>query len=421
MASLIEKADLEYAFNFIKRICADIGPGSPCSRQERARAVAVKAELGSVADEVYEEEFTCAPDAFLKWFEFAGVLAVIAGIFFQLGLLPLCPLGFTTAALGIAVFIFLIMIFEFFIGKEFIDGLYPKRRSENIIGILRPPSRRESAPADRGPKRILIFGGHHDSALQFNYLKWFKGGYFIAEGILILGLAVFTAGLLLRWLSLVFAWPMDWLASGFQWYIWISLPVTLFIDFTFTERGKGGGSVPGAIDNLSAVAILLMIGRVLARHPEWIPADTEIRLASFGCEEAGARGSRAYVRAHEAELKATDAVFINFESIHDPEIEIFTTDRNGTIRNSPDVVAALDMAADAAGVPHRVSPFPFAGGGTDALSFREKGIRAGCLFGMKVPSQMVAFYHQPSDNYDKINPAALGNALRIALEFIRRF
>jgi hypothetical protein len=421
MPSLVEKADLEYAYEFIKRICVEIGPGSPCSPQEHARAAAVKAELANVTDEVREEEFTCAPDAFLKWFEFAGILAVIAGIFFQLGLLPLCPLGFTSVALGIAIFVFLIMIFEFFLGKEFIDGLFPKKRSENIIGIIQPPSRPESAPAEGRPKRILIFGGHHDSALQFNYLLWFKFGYFIAEGILIIGLSLFTAGLLLRWLSLLFSWPMDGLAAGFQWYVWICLPITLLIDFTFTERGKNGGSVPGALDNLSAVAILLMIGRILKRHPDWIPADTEIRLASFGCEEAGARGSRAYVKAHWKELKAADAVIVNFETIYDPEIEIFTTDRNGTIRNTPEIVDALIQAAVDVQVPFRVSPFPFAGGGTDALAFREKGIRAGCLFGLRVPSQMLEFYHQPSDNYDKVNPAALNNALQIALEFIRRF
>ncbi len=421
MALLIEKADLDFAYNFIKRICVDIGPGSPCSSQEHARAAAVKAEMEKVVDEVREEPFVCAPDAFLKWFEFAGVLAVIAGVFFQLGLLPLCPLGFTTVALGIAVFIFLIMIFEFFLGKEFIDGLFPKKPSENIIGVIRPPSRPEGSPTDRGPKRILIFSGHHDSALQFNYLRWFKFGYFIAEGILIIGLSLFTAGLFLRWLSLVFSWPLDGLAAGFQWYMWISLPVTLLIDFTFTERGKGGGSVPGALDNLSAVAILLMIGRILKRHPDWIPADTEIRLASFGCEEAGARGSRAYVKVHLDELKAADAVLVNFETIYDPEIEIFTTDRNGTIRNSPDIVDALVQAAVDVQALFRVSPFPFAGGGTDALAFREKGIRAGCLFGLRVPSQMLEFYHQPSDNYDKVNPVALHNAFQIALEFIRRF
>jgi hypothetical protein len=414
MAPLIEKADLEFAYDFVKRICVDIGPGSPCSPQEHARAEAVKNEFEKVADEVREEPFTCAPDAFLQWFQFASGLAVVSAIFFHLGLLPLAPLFFTTIGLGIAVFILLILIFEFILFWEFIDGLYPKKPSKNVVGIIRPKSLSK-------PKRILIFGGHHDSALQFTYLRYFRRGYFIAEGILIIGVILFVVGLSLRWFSLVLVWPWDWLVTILKWYTWICLPVSVFVGFTFTERDVGGGSVPGAIDNLSAVAILLVIGRVLKRHPQWQPADTEIRLLSFGCEEAGTRGSRAYVRAHEAELKAADAVFINFESIFDPEIEIFTGDRNGTIRNSPEIVDALLQAALDLQTPSRVSNFPFAGGGTDALPFREKGIRAGCLFGMRVPSQMMQFYHQPSDNYDKVNPAALHNAAQIALEFIRRF
>ncbi|MBN2086300.1 MAG: M20/M25/M40 family metallo-hydrolase [Anaerolineales bacterium] len=423
MTQLVEKSDLDNACDFIKRVCVEIGPGSPCSPQERARAGMVKAEMEKFADEVREEPFVCAPGAFLQWFQFASVLGVLSAVFFHLGLLPFAPLLFTTLGLGMAGFIFLILIFEFILGREFIDGIYPKKPSLNIAGILRPKtgSKPPLARGERGPKRILMFGGHHDSALQFNYLHHFKNGYFVAEGILIIGVLVFSAGLLLHWLSMVFARPWGSLIAGLQWYTWIVLPVSVFIGFTFTERDKNGGSVPGAIDNLSAVSILLMIGRALKRHPEWQPADTEIRLLSFGSEEAGARGSLAYVRAHETELKAADAVFINFESIYDPEIEIFTGDRNGTIRNAPDVVDALVRAAVDEKLPFRVSPFPFAGGGTDAMPFREKGIRAGCLFGMRVPSQMVDFYHQPSDSYDIVNPQALGHALRIALEFIRRF
>jgi Peptidase family M28 len=414
MASFVEKADLVYAYEFIKRICVEIGPGSPCSFGERARAAAIKPEMDKVADETKAEGFLCAPDAFLKWFTFASSLAVVAAAVFFLGLLPYAPLIFTTIGMGLSIFIVLMLVLEFILFKEFVDGLYPKKPSENIVGIIKSGNPQKS-------NRILIFSGHHDSALQFNYLRYFKRGYFIAEGILIVGVVIFAVGFVLRWISLAFSLPWDWLIAAFQWYTCIFLPVCVFIGFTFTERGKDGGSVPGAIDNLSAVAVILMIGRILKRHPEFQPSDTEIRLVSFGCEEAGTRGSRAYVRAHETELKAADATVINVESIYDPEIEIFTGDRNGTMKNSPEVVRRLAEAAERARVPGRIAPFPFAGGGTDALPFREKGIKAACLFSMKVPSQMMQFYHQPSDTYDKVNPAALENAVRIAVEFIRRF
>jgi hypothetical protein len=45
----------------------------------------------------------------------------------------------------------------------------------------------------------------------------------------------------------------------------------------------------------SKTDILLIIGRGLKRSPDWMLADTEIRLDSSGCEEPGARGYRACV------------------------------------------------------------------------------------------------------------------------------
>jgi aminopeptidase YwaD len=410
----IQEADLDYAFEFIRRICLGIGPGAPCTLQEHARADAVATEMNQVADKVRIEQFRCAPNAFIKWFKFACVLAVVATGFFYLGLLPISPLLFTAIGYGIEVFIFLILVFEFILSQEFIDFLYIKKQSGNVVGVIKPKG-------GQSTKRLLIFGGHHDTALQFNYLRYLKFGYYIAEGILIIGVIVLNMGILLRLVSIIFALNWDWVNTIVMWLSWTILPVSVFIGFSFTEQGKNGGSVPGALDNLSAVAITLCIGRVLKRHPELQPPNTEIRLISFGCEEAGVRGSRAYVRAHEEELKKLDTTFINFETIYDPEIVIFKGDRNGTILNSREVVSQLADAAQSAQVPYKVNDFPFAGGGTDATSFREKGIKAACLFGMKIPSQMMQFYHQVWDNFDQVNKAALKNALRIAVEYLRRF
>ena len=410
----IEDTDLDYAFEFIKQVCLDVGPGAPCTVQERARAEAVKTEMNQVVDYVKLEHFSCAPKAFLKWFKFACVLAVVATAFFYLGLLPVNPLLFTAIGVGIEFFIFLILVFEFILSREFIDFLYVRKPSQNVVGVIKPKFGQTT-------RRVLIFGGHHDTALQFNYLRYLKFGYYIAEVILIVGTLVLNAGVFLRLISIIFSLQWDWVNTIVMWLSWTLLPISVFIGFSFTERGNNGGSVPGALDNLSAVAIMLCIGRVLKRFPELHPPDTEIRLISFGSEEAGVRGSRAYVRAHEKELKELDATFINFETIYDPEIVIFKGDRNGTILNSKEVVKQLAEAAQSAQVPYKVNDFPFAGGGTDVTPFREKGIKAACLFGMKIPSQMMQFYHQIWDNFDRVNKTALKNALRIAVEYIRKF
>jgi len=38
---------------------------------------------------------------------------------------------------------------------------------------------------------------------------------------------------------------------------------------------------------------------------------------------------------------------------------------------------------------------------------------------MVVPKQMIEFYHQPEDNYDKLNKYAIKNALKIELSFLK--
>ncbi len=235
-------------------------------------------------------------------------------------------------------------------------------------------------------------------------------------GILLLALL-----LAIRLFTLLAGVPADWVVSLLIVTSWTLFPFAIVVAVFFAESGKDGGKVPGASDNLAAVSIVLAIGRILKRHPELVPASTEIRLVSFGCEEAGERGSMAYARRHLAELHSADAVVINFESICRPHMSIFTSDRNNMVRNDPGLVASVAGAAKATGVPHDVKPFYFGGGGTDTLPFSAMGIKATTLFSMKVPEQMAEFYHQPYDTPDKVPVEALSNALKIAIAFLQGF
>jgi Zn-dependent M28 family amino/carboxypeptidase len=200
-------------------------------------------------------------------------------------------------------------------------------------------------------------------------------------------------------------------------------PLFLVGAFFFLGSTKNGGTVPGASDNLAACAICLAVARFLKNHPKLLPPDTEIRFLFFGAEESGCRGSRAYVRRHLAELRSKNTMVCNMDTIFDPRIWIFTSDRNGTLANSREIISELTRAAEQAGVPHKTSPFPFFGGGTDTMPFGEKNIKAATLYSMKVPSQMVRFYHTPRDSYHLFqNPEqrqALGNTLAICLEWLR--
>ena len=138
------------------------------------------------------------------------------------------------------------------------------------------------------------------------------------------------------------------------------VPSVIFAMF-FNMGRKNGGTVPGAADNLSASALAVAMCRFLVKNPSYIPADTEIRFVSFGSEEAGLRGSRRYVERHLDELKRLDARLLNFEMVAHPEIAILTSDVNGTVKNSPEMVKSVVAAAERAGVPYKVKSASFGG------------------------------------------------------------
>jgi len=81
---------------------------------------------------------------------------------------------------------------------------------------------------------------------------------------------------------------------------------------------------------------------------------TEIRFISFSSEEAGLRGSRRYVERYLDELKRLDTQLLNFEMVAHPEIHILTSDVNGTLQNSSEMVKSVVAAVVSAGVPHKV-------------------------------------------------------------------
>ncbi|MGD8586079.1 MAG: M28 family peptidase [Chloroflexota bacterium] len=138
-----------------------------------------------------------------------------------------------------------------------------------------------------------------------------------------------------------------------SWVLLIFPIVPAIIFATFFNMGrKDGGTVPGAADNLSASALAVAMCRFLVKNPSYIPDNTEIRFISFGCEEAGLRGSRRYVERHLEELKRLDARLLNYETVAYPEISILTSDVNGAVRNSPEMVKCVAAAAERAGVSY---------------------------------------------------------------------
>jgi hypothetical protein len=323
------------------------------------------------------------------------------------------------------------------LGFELLDPLFKKKQSVNVIGTLRKP-------ASGKAKRLLILSGHHDSAAEITWLRLLgdvkrfftrrgphdstsgKGwlslldyGFYVLTGTLVVGFVAILAmstiqltGVITGNASTVHLGTLGWAVLAYP-----VVPSILFSLFFSLERNDGG-TVPGAVDNLSGSALAVAMCRFLVKNPSCIPPDTEIRFVSFGSEEAGLRGSRRYVERHLDELKRLDARLLNFEMVGHPEITICTSDVNGTVKNSPEMVESAVAAAKRARVPHKIKSASL-GIATDAGPFSHAGLKATTLLPFQLPQQQIAFYHQRWDSPEVLTLEPLLNVLKLTLEWVR--
>jgi hypothetical protein len=414
MPEIITKNDARYAFDIVKAICMEVGPGLPGSSQERERAAMIQKGLETHlgAENVAVEEFTLAPDAFLNPYPalFMLIAAVLNISMRQItGISPWLP---AIVALVFSIISLLLFIFEFILGFELIDPFFKKKQSVNVIGTLRKPGTRNA-------NRLLILSGHHDSAFENTWLRFLGYGFFILSATWFISLITMVAMSTIQLLGMITG-SADMVRTGTLGWVMLAYPILPAIIFgLFSTRGrKNGGTVPGAADNLSASALAVAMCRFLVQNPSYIPDDMEIRFISFGSEEAGLRGSRRYVKRHLDELKYLDARLLNFETIAHPEITILTSDMNGTVKNAPEMVTSVVAATERAGVPYKVKSASL-GVGTDAAPFSRAGLKATTLLPFKVPQQLVAFYHQKWDGPEILAIEPLFNVLKLSLEWVR--
>ena len=416
MPELVTNDDAQYAFDIVKAICTEVGPGLPGSLQERERAAILKKEMESHlgAGNVTVEEFSVAPGSFKGSQTMSALFTLMAALLYiSTGRLAGIPPWVTAiAALAFSSLPVALFIFQFLLAFELIDPFFKKKQSVNVIGTLRKPGMTDV-------KRLLIMSGHHDSAWENTWLRLLGYGFYCASATMLIGYITILAMSVIQLTGIIMG-NANIVQTGTLGWVLLVYPIAPSILFTvfFHREGKNGGIVPGAVDNLSASALAVAMCRFLVNNPAYIPDDTEIRFISFGSEEAGLRGSRRYVERHLDELKRLDARLLNVEMVAYPEIAILTSERSGTVKNSPEMVKSVVAAAARAGVPYKLKPASL-GIANDASPFSQAGLKATTLIPFQIPQQLVAFYHQRKDRPDVLTMEPLFNVLTLALEWVR--
>ena len=419
----IPEEDSKYMYNFIGNIVDEIGPRMPGSEGEEKAAKIIKKELEEKCecDEVSIEPFKFHPRAFLGWIKIDVILIIISlTLFFLIPVFQTNPnfhiitIILSSISVGLNLIAFLFLWNEFFSYKEYIDRLFKEEESQNVIGKIKAKNELE---------KIIIFSGHHDSALQFNLLQYLNWGYviiiFIGLGIVFLWIGVSIIHLILS----IFGYYTIFNTLVF-WFTIIGSPAMVGL-FFFVSFGESANKVPGAVDNLSSVAIVLGLGRYLKKHLEIIPGNTEIRLISFGSEEAGLRGAYRYAARHLDELKKFNAEVVNMDGIMSINaIQILENEPTTRTRHSKEIVKKVLDAAELVEVPikkfgagliERVGGI--ISGGTDAAAFSKAGVKATNIMAMEF-KKFASFYHQTTDTLDKIEKGSLEVILSILIGYL---
>lgn len=391
-----------YAIKNIKKVSKH-GPRPVGSEAEKNAQLDMLSELETSCDSVAREEFKCSDKAFMSWVPIGAVLLIISAAMFTLGL-PIVSLALS------AITLFFVLA-EFIFYKPVLDIFFPKKTSGNVIGVRKSTGE---------TKKRIIFSGHTDSAYEWTYT--YHGGHNAVLAIILTAVLAILVGIGGSIYAIVtgadsIVWTSDNLAMKILAVVtYVTVPVLVAALF-FTNYKR---PVLGANDNLSGCFVSAAVMKFLAANDIRFE-NTEVVAALVGGEEAGLRGSKAFMKAHAAEYKDekdVQTIFISLDTLREHEfMAIYDKDMTGTVKNDKKVAALLQNSAKAIGYDVPVKAIEL--GATDAAAASQAGIPAAAFTAMD-PSP-ARYYHTRLDTEENLDPKTLEISLKLALETLFDF
>jgi aminopeptidase YwaD len=175
-----------------------------------------------------------------------------------------------------------------------------------------------------------------------------------------------------------------------------------------TKKGNGKGIVvigghydtvfisPGANDNASGTAVLLVIAEELASKQ--FPFD--VRFIGFGSEELGLLGSEKYVRNLAEEERRQHIAMFNFDALGSGRLQI--SGSSSLVERSRPVIDALSLDIPVVGDPPNAA--------SDHFSFLSVGIPV-----LSFDASDFSRIHTSEDKLEFVRPELLGQAVVIAI------
>jgi hypothetical protein len=277
-----------------------------------------------------------------------------------------------------------------------------KQTSSNVDAVLEPLGE---------VKTTIVVSGHMDSTREYTW--WYKLG---EAGIKL----TIAAGVLMLLEFLFLIWHV---ASPAYYHTYIWFLILALSPITIVYWGMHGEeAVPGAQDNLSGISIAYHVFTSFANSNEngkSILKNTRLRFVSFGSEEKGLCGSRAYVKQNKELLKSENAHLVNIDGVRlVKEVAIVERELMNGTKHHPLLIQSLESSFKQKNIPHKKVAVPI--GGTDGVSFARAGLPSVTIIGMSA-SEYDFTYHTRNDLVEHIEPQSLENVKEAISHMIREW
>lgn len=301
------------AYALVEEISESIGSRLPGSEEEKRFAGIMEDKINKLGIKTKKEKFIVAPRASIGGIPYIGWAGLVACLFCYFE-----QTTFLAFAICLACWVFLFV--QVMAYKGWFDFFFHQEMSQNVYGQL--------LPEDGKYDYTIMLSAHMDSSWNWKHSAQNPKTVYFKMIWGIIGMLFITCASLAMFIISVkashgdYIFPVDILNHKNFFIAMKVLPVFcapgIYYITMWCAKNKSVAS-PGAMDNLTGVAINYEIMKYFKENPDKMPANCRLIDMNFGSEEAGLKGSTAFVKQHKGEEILENLYNINVDSIADKD------------------------------------------------------------------------------------------------------
>lgn len=394
------KTGAKFIFDFCKTIIDKHGPRLPGSDEEKAaQADIAKIMENATGVKPTVEKFKLAPRASIGAIPYLGYAGFVALVLYYIHPVP---------AFIVSLCTLLFAVVQVFTYKGWFDRFFKQEESCNVYSIMEGKGEID---------HTIVFSGHADSSWLWQMAAKNPKTMILRTVLGVVGVVSIIIGSLLRFIFDM--WSVvkpEKMATPL--YLFLLITPLLFVYGLYSlciylSHDKKKAS-PGAMDNLTGVGASILMGKYFKENPDKLPDNCRVIIASLGSEEAGLKGSEAFMKAHAGDKNLLiNPYFFNIDSLRDYEhFNAVKGDSWLMSKFDDDMKNMLVKAFENAGVKPNIIVNPV--GGCDSTPICRAGYKT-ITFAAQKPD-VTDYYHTYRDTCDGLDMNTLEKSVDIIID-----